>query len=669
MLSDGSKPDSTVLDDYSRKQISEASLRNIFYSTSKFRGDAFFQTLVKDLAKALEVHYVIAGRVSQEQGNEVCKTIAVWAGDDFISNITYDLPGTPCENVAHKEMCFHPTGVQSDYPEDVLLVHMKADSYIGMPMISTEGETLGILVALDIRPISEEKRYLALSLLTIFATRCAAELQFQDREEALQRLVDKRTAALNQAKEEAELANRAKSTFLANMSHELRTPLHAVLGFCDLIARDPTIPEVHQEYLSIIQRSGEHLTGLINDILEMSRIEAGRVALDIGIMDLPRTLHDLEAMMRLRAEEKGLTFLLESSDGMPKKIRTDSRKLRQVIINIVGNAVKYTHEGGVALRVRHKIEDAKVRLEFEVEDSGPGMTDREVKTIFEPFVRVGDSGATEGTGLGLAITRRFVELMGGGINVIGTPGRGTLFSFDIIVEEAKGTDSTDEAPIQQKVLSLAIDQPVCRVLVVDDISSNRLLLLRLLQETGFQTEEASNGEQALALFSRFRPHFIWMDMRMPVMDGYEVTRRIRSSPEGNTVKIVALTASAFADEKRRTIEAGCDDMVRKPFRENDIFETMKHHLNINYLLSNESNTAIPELSRSDTDSLIQEALSGCDVQIRKQLHQALITGDVQAISAAITIISDVNPALGKPLQERAAAFQYPELLRLLEEGL
>jgi PAS domain S-box-containing protein len=385
------------------------------------------------------------------------------------------------------------------------------------------------------------------------------------------------------AKEAAEAANRAKSLFLANMSHELRTPLNAVLGFSEMLAHDPVATENQLEMLKVINRSGEHLLAMINDVLDLSKIEAGAVSLECKAFDLRQTMEDIARMFELRAEEAGLRFRLEIDDGLAGFVRGDSGKLRQVLINLLGNAVKFTHSGEVALCVRTEPSaGGGLRLQLEVRDTGEGIPPDKQQEIFEPFVQLANSRSVKGTGLGLTITRSFVELMGGCIRVESEPGGGACFVVELPVAPAEADEAEAEFYRGPPVLGLLPDQPEWRVLVVEDRLESRLLLTRRLEQAGFVVRQATNGVEALTLFQQWRPQFIWMDMRMPVMDGYEATRRIRAMAGGKEVKIAALTASAFKEQHQKILEAGCDAVLHKPARSAEVFDLLARLLGVQY---------------------------------------------------------------------------------------
>lgn len=421
------------------------------------------------------------------------------------------------------------------------------------------------------------------------------------------------------AKETADAANTAKSEFLANMSHELRTPLNAILGFTQVMTRDRSLSTEQQQHLDIINRSGEHLLELINDVLEMSKIEAGRVTLNTNSFDLYRLLNTLEDMLQVRASSKGLRLIFDCAPDVPQYVQTDEAKLRQVLINLLSNAIKFTQKGGVALRVGTRkgkwgMENGEGvdgdspdsfilssahrrnfpspdatsvspinRLYFEVEDTGLGIAPEEMDKLFSSFGQT-ETGrkSQEGTGLGLSISRKFVQLMGGDITVRSTLGKGTTFAFDIEIALARKSEipTTQET---RKVIALAPDQPKYRILVVEDRPENRLFLVKMLTSVGFSVGEAENGQEAVELWQSFSPHLIFMDMRMPVMDGHEATKRIKGHLKGQATGIIALTASVFEEERSLILSAGCDDFMHKPFREEVLWEKIAQHLGVRYL--------------------------------------------------------------------------------------
>ncbi len=483
----------------------------------------------------------------------------------------------------------------------------------------------------------------------------------------LETRVEERTAELQQAKNTAELANRSKSEFLANMSHELRTPLNAILGFSQLMNRETSLTRQQKENLGIINRSGEHLLSLINDVLDLAKIESGKMTLYPTDFDLYGLLDLIEEMLALRAESKGLQFIIDRDRNLPRYINTDDKKLRQVLINLLGNAIKFTNEGNITLRVREQQIDNPHTLIFEVEDTGAGIAPEEINSLFEAFTQT-ETGrqSQEGTGLGLPISKKFVEQMGGEIAVSSEVGQGTIFKFNIQAQLSEASRIQAQKPTR-RVIGLEPNQQQYRILVVDDRSENRQLLLKLLEPIGFQVKKATNGQEAIEMWQNWQPHLVWMDMRMPVINGYEATQQIKSHLQGQATIIIALTASTLEEEKAVVLSAGCDDFVRKPFREEIIFEKMAHYLGVRYVYENldyEDNSELVSIEK-----LTAEALAIMSEEWLEQLSEAASLIDEQLISQLLVQIPQEHKTLAKAIQKQMDDFDFDRIMNLAQTAV
>lgn len=533
------------------------------------------------------------------------------------------------------------------------------------------GETIwGLLNIALLRDLQQRPLYLIVQITDI-----------SDRKRAEQEL--------QQAKEAAEAANHAKSAFLANMSHELRTPLNAILGFTQLMSHDSSLISEHRDYLRIINRSGNHLLSIINDVLDLSKIEAGRIELNETSVDLIDLMHSLYDLFYQRVEAKGLQFTLNLAPDLPQYVILDLTKLRQVLINLIGNAIKFTDTGNVTLCVssmqgyslslnhRHTLPQThhpgQTTLFFEVIDTGVGIAQEEQQTIFEAFSQA-QAGkiSSEGTGLGLAISHKYVQIMGGRIQVQSTLGQGSTFSFVIPVRLTQGLQALSSAS-EHPVVSLAPDQPIYRILIVDDREENRQLLVKLLMPLGFEVKEAENGSVALQLWQEWHPHFIWMDVRMPGMSGYEVTRKIRTQEEATKTAtptvIIALTAQASVHDAVLARAAGCTDYLSKPFEEAVLFAKMAEHLGLRYLYADSSPKSVNRnaIARPEIKSaLTPDSFQVMPAEWITALHEAAIYGNDEGVYRLIAQIPGEHESLIASLKQLTYDYQFHTIAHLTE---
>ncbi len=681
---------------------------------------------------------------------------------------------------------FHPCYIN-------LLERFQAKAYIIVPIFC--GSQLWGLLASYQNSSSRQWKLGEINIVVQIGNQLGVALQ----QAQLLAQTQRQSQALQEAVITADAANRAKSEFLTNMSHELRTPLNAILGFTQVMSHDHSLSTENQQNLVIINRAGEHLLNLINDILEMSKIEAGRITLNVNSFDFIHLLENLEEMLRFRAASKGLDLVFECTPNLPKYVQADESKLRQVLLNLLGNAIKFTDTGRVMLRVRLGTEETegqgrteksehrkppladsqtlryplvqpaaaeslsggnrrwrsppqrKVRaaeaaaqnfsrqaselsktgigtspkrrrvllllsklrkadapevrtrgagdkellstspvplhpfaplllpqsLIFEVTDTGPGIAPQEIDLLFEAFGQT-ETGrkSQQGTGLGLAISRKYVQLMGGDVSVTSTVGEGSKFAFDIQI----GLATASEIQIKQtkrQIIGLAPEQKKYRILVVDDVTDSRLLVVKLLTSIGFTTQEAANGNEAIALWQQWQPHLIFMDMRMPVMDGYQATRVIKAREIGNgednlqraNTIIIALTANAFEEQREAMMKAGCDDFINKPFREEELLEKLSEYLGVQYLYLEEGNQ-IGNEKQQGTESILTSTdlvplLSQMSSEWLTQLYNAAAQCSDYLILELMEQTPPANPVLNNYLTDLAHNFQFEKIMELI----
>ena len=567
---------------------------------SKNSGIPLFEGMVNFLGRELGHAYVFIGQLNPSDPQQV-DTLAVHAHGKLAGNISYRLPGTPCENVMQRGVCFHPSGVQQAFPDDRLLQEMGVDSYAGTPLHDAQEKPLGILVLLDTRPINPAN--ITSSLIQLIASRAQTELERMRAEslrastlDGLEARVDARTAdlkrineqlesevrnrremehELEQARSVAEHGNRAKGEFLANASHEIRTHINGLLGMLSLLEDGPMEGE-QQEYVEMAHASGDVLLVLINDLLDYSKIEAGQLQIEAVDFELDQLVGEITDLFGVRARSAALTLETEVDVGLPRELRGDVVRIRQVLSNLVDNALKFTSEGRVILRVTSATvtEDGSVPIRFEIEDTGIGFDPAKRDLLFAPFAQA-DSSITRrygGTGLGLAICAQLVRLLGGEIDVDGAPGLGTRFWFTIPLQPTQGMGTVADEASRESLEGL-------RVLVVDDSAVSRAYLRSLLVTWRVDCEVVTSGAEALERLQQAvqeaQPfEMVILDRLMPEMDGLELARKITNDPALAEARLVMVTRYGGPVAADEALRSGISGYLNKPVSQSQLFDTL-----------------------------------------------------------------------------------------------
>ncbi|QOX78968.1 CHASE domain-containing protein [Trichlorobacter lovleyi] len=537
------------------------------------------------------------------------------------------------------------------------------------------GFLLSILLGAYFRILTTQRQALEEQVLKRTSELRTSEARLKELNNNLEERVSERTnqleaamQALSVSKEQAETANRAKSIFLANMSHEIRTPLNAVLGFSQIVMRDPALSPDHRHNLQIVNRSGEQLLALVNDVIDVAKIEAGRVALEKTVFDLPALLDQLLEQFRPKAHAVSLQLMHESLGDMPRYITADAEKLRHILTNLLDNALKFTQEGGVSLRSRVCCREGQDWLEIEVQDSGQGISPEDRERIFNAFEQA-EAGRIHqgGTGLGLTISRDYARLMGGDLSVTSSPGHGSCFHLVVPVIPVSGEPDLQQQERPNRIKRLRPGQPPCRILVVDDRDTNREILVKMLAPLGCTMLEAVNGQAGLEGFITHKPHLVLMDVVMPVMDGREAIRRIRALPDGKKVPIIAVSASVFEDQLQEVMEAGASAFLRKPLREEELYAKLLSLLPFEFEYVDERGAGDEAAAASPAE--LDHELAQLPQELCSRLIAAARGLDKTGLQEVIMLFAATAPGLAEQLRSLADSYRFDLIEELVAQRI
>lgn len=593
-------------------------LRLIDEATAAITGQQFFDALVRNVAQALGTSCTFITRFSENL--QTAHVRAFWLGDRLLELFSYELRGTPCEVVLPGEVVCIERDVADRFPDHRReLEEIQARSYLAIPLRAMDGQVIGHLAVID----SVERAWhdTEIGILRIFAARATAELQREAFEDTLRAANEE----MRRMRDAAEDASRAKSDFLATMSHELRTPLNGILGYTQILRRDQTLEPRQRRSVEAVERCAEHLLALIGDVLDLARIEAGKLDLHPQPVDLSEFLDAVVEMARMDALRAGLRFVYEVRSPLPARVVVDERRLRQILLNLLSNAVKYTDAGAVTFRVDRRDEgDGDTCLVFEVEDTGIGIPENEAERIFDRFEQASDRHASrvQGTGLGLTISRRLARTMGGDIVVHSRPGAGSLFVAQVRARTAGVAAILPAAPTGTITGYRGVRR---RILVVDDQPDNREVLRHLLNSLGFAVDEAADGAGAIEAVGARRPQLVLMDLVMPGLSGAETLQRLRAMPGCEALPALAVSASATERTREESAAAGFQGFLPKPLRFDRLLEMIGATLGVEWIMQP---PVTPAASPERSDAPGHAAMLAT-------LYELARRGDIRAIEARL----------------------------------